>query len=144
MTNYKRNKDLLVKLTVIGKSWGVDRESGKIHPCDELRCYKCELCNGGKTCQEMREKWLDEEERLDPDNINWDTDIDWESVPFDTPVLVWNNNGKPIRACFYMKGRDYYYVFANTLASCPDGEKVYVGYDHCILVNLEDIKNYRK
>lgn len=69
MTDYEDNKDILVKLTVLWKSWGVDIESGKIRPCDKIRCYKCKLFNGGETCQEKREKWLDEE-CIDSNNIN--------------------------------------------------------------------------
>lgn len=142
MTNYEDNKDILVKLTVLWKSWGVDRESGKIRPCDEIQCYKCELCNGGKTCQEMREKWLDEE-CVDPDNINWDTDIDWDSVPVDTPVVVWNNDGECIKGYFYKKD-DYYFVFAGGQTSYTSKARLSIGYYHCKLANLEDIKKYRK
>lgn len=69
MTDYEDNKDILVKLTVLWKSWGVDIESGKIRPCDKIRCYKCKLFNGVETCQEKREKWLDEE-CIDSNNIN--------------------------------------------------------------------------
>lgn len=142
MTNYENNKDILVKLTVIGKDWGVDIESGKIRPCNEIRCYKCELCNGGKTCQEMREKWLDEE-CIDSNNINWDTDIDWYSVPVDTPVVVWNNDWEYIKGHFYKKD-NHYFIFSNGQTSYTNKDGLRIGYCHCKLANLEDIKKYRK
>ena len=143
MTNYENNKDILVKLTVLWKSWGVDIESGKILPCNEIRCYKCKLCNGGKTCQEMREKWLDEE-CIDSNNINWDTDIDWDSVPVDTPVIVWNKEGEYIKGHFYKKKDNHYFIFSNGQTSYTNKDGLRIGYYHCKLANLEDIKKYRK
>lgn len=142
MTNYENNKDILVKLTVLWKNWGIDIESGKICPCNEIKCYKCELYNAEKTCQEMREKWLDEE-CVDPDSINWDEDIDWDSVPIDTPVVVWNRNGEYIKG-YFSKKNDYYFVFADGQTAYTSKIGLCIGYCHCKLANLEDIKKYKK
>lgn len=56
--------------------------NGEIRACKDLTCSKCEFCDKGVACDLKRKAWA-ESEYVEPKY-----EIDWASVPVDTPVLI--------------------------------------------------------
>ena len=56
--------------------------NGEIHACKSLMCSECGFYNGGVPCNSKCEAWA-ESEYIEPKY-----EIDWASVPIDTPVLI--------------------------------------------------------
>lgn len=79
-----KNKEKFAKEIVeIACSGGVlAMSSGIIRKCVELPCHKCSFNIDGIECDEMRKTWA-ESEYIEPRY-----EIDWASVPVDTPVII--------------------------------------------------------
>ena len=95
---------------------------------------------GQGSCEIAKKKWLDQPA------LDWDKDIDWEKVPVDTPVLVWNVAEKCKRYFskkLYDAGFDFE-TFANGKTSWTADGCEYEGWPHCNLYRPEDIEKYRK
>lgn len=56
--------------------------NGEIRACKSLLCSECEFYNGGVPCDSKCKAWA-ESEYVEPKY-----EIDWASVPVDTPVLI--------------------------------------------------------
>ena len=56
--------------------------NGEISACKDLTCSECEFCNRVVPCNSKRKAWA-ESEYVEPKY-----EIDWASVPVDTPVLI--------------------------------------------------------
>lgn len=56
--------------------------NGEIRACKSLMCSECEFCNRGVPCDSKCKAWA-ESECVEPKY-----EIDWASVPVDTPVLI--------------------------------------------------------
>lgn len=56
--------------------------NGEIRACKDLTCSKCEFCGKGVACDLKRKAWA-ESEYVEPKY-----EIDWASVPVDTPVII--------------------------------------------------------
>ena len=56
--------------------------NGEIRACKSLLCSECEFCNRGVPCDSKCKAWA-ESEYVEPKY-----EIDWASVPVDTPVLI--------------------------------------------------------
>lgn len=56
--------------------------NGEIRACKSLMCSECEFYNGGVPCDSKCKAWA-ESEYVEPRY-----EIDWASVPVDTPVLI--------------------------------------------------------
>ena len=61
--------------------------NGEIHACKSLMCSECGFYNGGVPCNSKCEAWA-ESEYVEPKY-----EIDWASVPVDTPVIVHDTIG---------------------------------------------------
>ena len=79
-----KNKEKFAKEIIeVACSGGVlAMSSGIIRKCTELPCRKCSFNIDGIECDEMRKAWA-ESEYVEPKY-----EIDWASVPVDTPVLL--------------------------------------------------------
>lgn len=79
-----KNKEKFAKEIVeIACSGGVlAMSSGIIRKCVELPYHKCSFNIDGIECDEMRKTWA-ESEYIEPRY-----EIDWASVPVDTPVII--------------------------------------------------------
>lgn len=79
-----KNKEKFAKEIVeIACSGGVlAMSSGIIRKCVEPPCHKCSFNIDGIECDEMRKTWA-ESEYIEPRY-----EIDWASVPVDTPVII--------------------------------------------------------
>ena len=82
-----KNKEKFAKEIIeVACSGGVlAMSSGIIRKCMGLPCYKCSFYRDGIECDEMRKTWA-ESEYVEPKY-----EIDWASVPVDTPVLLKGN-----------------------------------------------------
>ena len=79
-----KNKEKFAKEIIeVACSGGVlAMSSGIIRKCTELPCRKCSFNIDGIECDEMRKAWA-ESEYVEPKY-----EIDWASVPVDTPVII--------------------------------------------------------
>ena len=143
MTNYESIEPDKVK-NIFARSFAVNRETGEVLKCFKLPCRLCLFCGNG--CDDARRKWLDQP-AFDPEK-----DIDWEKVPVDTPVIVWNSDncsGNCSDNCSYNRyfsgiknGCFGTYTDGRTSWSSITGQICY--WDHCKLYRPEDIEKYRK
>ena len=82
MTNYEKNKELLVMYAVSDVSWGVKKD-GTVFDCSSLCSVDCIFNRGITKCSHGRLEWLQEEYKEEPE-----VEVDWSKVPIDTPILV--------------------------------------------------------
>ncbi|MCI6511929.1 MAG: hypothetical protein MR435_03220 [Coprococcus catus] len=80
MKNKEKFAKEIVEIACSGEVLAVS--SGIIHKCAELPCQKCSFNIDGIECDEIRKTWA-ESEYVEPKY-----EIDWASVPVDTPVLI--------------------------------------------------------
>ena len=62
--------------------YGIAKQNGHLQPC---RCTVCSNCdfNTDLDCAEEMQKWANSEYK--------EREIDWNKVPVDTPIYVWND-----------------------------------------------------
>ena len=68
---------------------------GEIRACKSLLCSECDFCNGGVPCDSKRKAWAESE------YVKPKYEIDWASVPVDTPVLLKDKNNVDNKRYFY-------------------------------------------
>lgn len=69
--------------------------NGEIRVCKDLTCSECEFCGKGVACDLKRKAWA-ESEYVEPKY-----EIDWASVPVDTPVLLKEKDNVDNKRYFY-------------------------------------------
>ena len=118
----------------------------KIATCEEIGCATCKfLPDDYATCDTKKLEWLCRE--YEEHEIDWDNDIDWESVPPDTDVLV---NYGPYTELEQRKFAIYvpngYVGKYRTFGEGMEHKTAFAlqGWDHCRLVNPADVEKYRK
>ena len=79
MKNKEKFAKEIVEIAVTGSS--VAMRNGVLRECRGLCCSQCDFISGGK-CHEKIKAWA-ESEYVEPKY-----EIDWASVPIDTPVLL--------------------------------------------------------
>lgn len=106
--------------------------------CGKCDCQKCDLRNGpANSCTYNFVSWLIKEHK--------DSDIEWEKVPPETPVRVWDDDGDDTEVC----DRDFMCYLPNrkqkfwTFLS-PGRRDMAVAWEHCRLVRQEDNEKYRR
>lgn len=84
MTNYEHYKEQIEKITRLGFTFALNKDTEEIVACPGFSCSNCTFnrkhLNG---CAKEKFKWADEE------YIEQETD--WSKVPVDTPILVRDN-----------------------------------------------------
>lgn len=86
MTNKEYYRDLLVDIALdTPVSIGLSKLSGVPVGCKHLTCRDCVFNNKKRNvpCSSCRKKWAEEEY-----SKKYVPDVDWTSVPTDTPVLI--------------------------------------------------------
>ena len=63
--------------------YGIAKQNGHLQPCRYTACSKCDF-NTTLCCTEGIRKWANSEYK--------EPEIDWNKVPVDTPIYVWDNN----------------------------------------------------
>lgn len=80
MKNKEKFAKEIVEITCSGSKLAL--YNGEIRACKSLMCSKCEFYNGLLSCNSKCKAWA-ESEYVEPKH-----EIDWASVPVDTPVLI--------------------------------------------------------
>lgn len=92
MKNKEKFAKEIVEIAVTGSS--VAMRNGVLRECRGLCCSQCDFISGGK-CHEKIKEWA-ESEYVEPKY-----EIDWASVPVDTPVLLKEKNNVDNKRYFY-------------------------------------------
>lgn len=84
MTNYEHYKEQIEKITRLGFTFALNKDTEEIVACPNFSCSNCTFnstyLNG---CAKEKFKWADEE-YIEPK----EKEVDWTNVPVDTPILV--------------------------------------------------------
>lgn len=141
MTNYESVEPDKVK-DIFARSFAIDKRTGEIRTCKGLDCADCLFDSDKPYCLAGRMNWIDQPV-FDPEK-----DIDWERVPIDTPVLVWNRDTETeCRRHFCEIKCAEPYIFRTfdigktswTAYECDRSD-----WEHCKLYRPEDVEKYRK
>lgn len=109
---------------------------GRICECGEVPCSLC-IFYEYSGCAIAFKKWLNSEYK--------ESEIDWEKVPVDTPVLVWDDNKEKLKRRYfsaYVKSDSLYETFndgATSWTTCATSR-----WKHCELAKVEDKQKYAK
>ena len=93
MKNKEKFAKEIVEIACSGEKLAVS--SGVIRKCYGLSCYKCSFYRDGIECDEMRKTWAESE------YVEQKYEIDWASVPVDTPVLLKEKDNVDNKRYFY-------------------------------------------
>jgi len=121
--------------------------------CSFRRIYfmKSNSCDELSSCKECNKKFLDWLNQEYSPKSNENSVIDWDKVPKNTPVLVWEKNDKSIpqaKKRFFAKYMPYepypkFAVYANGANSWThEGE--YEEWSNCSLFLVDDMEKYMK
>ena len=122
--------------TVFQKYFAIDEDTNEVKNCRDVLCANC-LFYTSDDCMEAKKDWLDQPV-LDPEK-----DIDWERVPIDTPVIVWNSDSNQNDRYFAGIDGEYFSAYSNGGTSWSSKGNTYY-WNHCKLYRPEDIEKYRK
>lgn len=132
MLNKEKFAKEIVEIVTNGRDLSV--VNGKPCSCDDICCTDCDFYNN--TCTEGIKEWANSEYK--------EIEIDWDRVPVDTPVLVWNYDKKYKKKRYYA-GRDgtkfMTFDLGATSWSC---DEITSSWFNCELARKDDIKKYRK
>lgn len=136
MTNYESVDPNKVK-EIFQEYFAVDKNTNEVKSCAITLCAEC-LFYGSGNCKKAKSEWVDQPV-LDPEK-----DIDWERVPIDTPVIVWNTDSEQYRRYFSGIKNECFgaYTDGRTSWSSITGNIRY--WLHCKLYRPEDVEKYRK
>lgn len=134
MLNKEKFAKEIVEIVTNGKDLSV--VNGKPCSCDDTRCADCDFHNN--SCTEGIKEWANSEYK--------ESVIDWDRVPVDTPVLVWDTDDKHKKKRYYAGLNDGYYMAFNngTTSWSSDYVKETSLWSNCELARKEDIQKYRK
>ena len=85
MLNKEKYAKEIIDIVCSGKEIG--KQNGHLQPCTDTNCYNCDF-NTDLGCVEEFQKWANSEYK--------EPEIDWDKVPVDTPVYVWENGDSDI------------------------------------------------
>ena len=90
------NKEKYAKeiLDIACAGHGIAKQNGHLQPCRCTVCSKCDF-NTDSGCPEEMRKWANSEYK--------EREIDWNKVPVDTPIYVWDDGNTYKR---YFSGYD--------------------------------------
>lgn len=140
MTNYESIDPNDIR-KVFEQCFAINKNTCKINICGKTDCNECLFNNGGKIfCYDAKKKWLDQP-ALDPEK-----DIDWERVPVDTPVIVWNSEDCSYKRYFsgIKDGRFRFGAYTNGCTSWSSITGNICYWSYCNLYRPEDVEKYRK
>lgn len=135
MTKYESIDPDKVK-EIFQKYFAVDKNTNEVKSCAKTLCAEC-LFYGTGNCEKAKSEWVDQPV-LDPEK-----DIDWERVPVDTPVIVWNSDFNQNNRYFAGIDGEYFSAYSNGGTSWSSKGNTYY-WNHCKLYRPEDVEKYRK
>ena len=80
------NKEKYAKeiIDIVCSGGDIGKRNGHLYPCANVKCTDCEFNKCDASCDEEFTKWANSECK--------EREIDWNKVPVDTPIYVWDNN----------------------------------------------------
>ena len=83
--NIMLNKEKYAKeiLDIICSGHNIGKQNGHLRSCANVKCHDCEFNEYNTSCGEEFAKWANSEYK--------EREIDWNKVPVDTPIYVWDN-----------------------------------------------------
>ena len=114
---------------------------GKLIQCGEIPCGYCMFYKRAPKCADAFEKWLNFEYKQ--------PEIDWNKVPVDTPVFVWNDCSSKREKRYFkliepeLKILSYETFTGGRTSWSNDGNATEV-WRHCELAREEDKQKYAK
>ena len=112
------NKEKYAKeiLDIVCSGDDLGKQNGHLCPCTNIKCSDCDF-NTTLCCPEEIRKWANSEYK--------EPEIDWNKVPVDTPILVWNYDDKNPQ-----KRRHFaYYSEDNNIYAWSDGKTSHTAYN---------------
>ena len=84
------NKEKYAKeiLDMICSGHSIGKQNGHLCSCANVKCHDCEFNEYNTSCSEEFAKWANSEYK--------EPEIDWNKVPVDTPIYVWEDKGDNI------------------------------------------------
>ena len=113
------NKEKYAKeiLDIVCSGNYLGKQNGHLCPCANIKCSDCEFdkCDTS-VCNEEFTKWANSEYK--------EPEIDWNKVPVDTPVYVWNSDSDTYKRHFAGYANDKIITFTDGATSWSnDGYK---------------------
>lgn len=137
MLNKEKFAKEIVEIAINGIANDIAVVDGKPCMCKNTRCKDCDF-NDSNYCSKEFKEWANSEYK--------EIEIDWDKVPVDTPVLVWNNDDKCKRKRYYVGTNETKFMtfdWGATSWSSNSGVETTLWYN-CELARKEDIQKYRK
>lgn len=132
MLNKEKFAKEIIEIATSGKTLGV--ADGKPCVCSIKNCNDCDFYPG--TCVDELEKWANSEYK--------EIEIDWDRVPVDTPVLVWDMFAENKRRRYYAGLKNGRHMAFNGGATNWSSNENTTSWSNCELARGEDIQKYRK
>lgn len=144
MTNYEHYREQIERISETGDRVAIDKDTNEIVSCTIMKsCKEClffqldDILDENVCCMTNAMRWAASEyvEPVEPE-------VNWYTVPIDTPVLVSNNNNKERRRWGrgHFAGVDRYgkpQTFARGRTSWSNGEYPYEIFDYIKLAEVE-------
>ena len=135
MLNKEKFAKEIVEIAINGIANDIAVVDGKPCMCKNTRCKDCDF-NDSNYCSKEFKEWANSEYK--------EPEIDWERVPVDTPVLVWDMDGSNKLKRHYAGLRNGCFVtFDNGETSWSFSGEI-SSWLNCELARKEDIQKYRK
>ena len=115
--NIMLNKEKYAKeiLDIVCSGNDLGKQNGRLCPCANIKCSDCDF-NTTLCCPEGIQKWANSEYK--------EPEIDWNKVPVDTPVYVWNSDSNTYKRHFAGYANDKIIAFTDGATSWSnDGYK---------------------
>lgn len=134
MLNKEKFAKEIVEIATNGNAHDVAVVDGKPCVCGYTRCKDCDF--NMNTCSKELNEWANSEYK--------ELVIDWDRVPVDTPVLVWDRDGSNKLKRHYAGLKNGFFVtFDNGETSWSFSGEI-SSWFNCELARKEDIQKYRK
>ena len=110
------NKEKYAKeiLDIVCSGNDVGKRNGYLYPCANINCSDCEFNKCDASCNEEFTKWANSEYK--------EPEIDWNKVPVDTPVYVWNSDSNTYKRHFAGYANDKIIAFTDGATSWSNDE----------------------
>ena len=135
------NKEKYAKeiLDIVCSGNDVGKQNGHLYPCANVKCSDCEFNKCDTSCNEEFTKWANSEYK--------EPEIDWNKVPVDTPIYVWDNNdNRTYKRHFagYNKVNNMIIAFDNGGTSWSSGATTTIRWNHAKIKEGVDCSEWYK
>lgn len=135
MLNKEKFAKEIVEIAINGIANDIAVVDGKPCMCENTRCKDCDF-NDSNYCSKEFKKWANSEYK--------EIEIDWDKVPVDTPVFVWDAFTINKQKRYYAGLKNGYYMAFDYGATSWSFSGERTLWHNCELARKEDIQKYRK